>query len=257
MERERIQESLYSFPYHHLPNQDGGVWQVGRFLGSGYQYLAVMHSVLALVEHARSDARHPERILDFGCGDGRVIMELLCRYRDLETLIGIDVSEKALAFARAWTWGEGCVKFFSNLGELPQDCLPFDTVIAMEVFEHVQPDDLSVLLHSLHDVLHPGGILVVSVPTTNLPVNPKHYQHFTVDSLLAVTGKFFQLEEVRYVHRLGLVAAIIKRAAINRLFVTNNRVWLKIATALYNRLVRDATPETGAHLACRFRRRGP
>jgi len=42
--------------------------------------------------------------------------------------------------------------------------------------------------------LKPGGLCLVSVPSTNLPLQTKHYQHFTPDSLTQLFAPHFHLK---------------------------------------------------------------
>src|SRR5579859_4903849 len=49
-----------------------------------------------LVDHA-----HLRRVLDVGCGTGSWLMETARTYPTIERLVGVDISDKMLAFARA------------------------------------------------------------------------------------------------------------------------------------------------------------
>jgi len=44
--------------------------------------------------------------------------------------------------------------------------------------------------------LKAGGILVVSVPSANKPVSPKHFQHFTKESLEKTLQPYFSISEI-------------------------------------------------------------
>jgi len=246
--KELIQESLYEFPYHYLPREvKPGVWHVGSYLHWGYEYLALIEIVSQLVlKHS------PHRILDFGCGDGRLIRELLKRYTDLQ-IIGLDISERAIAFANAFYLGDKRVKLCRNISEIDPKWLPVDVVVAVEVLEHIPPHLLTETIDAIASVLRPDGAFIVSVPTINVKTNPKHYQHFSLHSLLAYMDGKFELIEHHYIHRVGLFDRLIRRAVCNRLFVANNHLWLRFTTWLYKKLVMYATPQTGAHLVTVFR----
>lgn len=248
---QEIQEKQYSIPYHYLPWERDGVWRVGRFIEWGFEYLAVLNTVLDLV--GKSLPKGQGRLLDFGCGDGRLISELLMRYPRL-TVAGVDISEKALAFARAVTWGNPQVYFFSDLHAAVENLGQFDVIVAMEVLEHIPPEDLPSVITALDKALVKNGHLIVSVPTTNIPLNRKHYQHFTMDTIKQILGNTFILSEVYYIHRVGALANLIRRAVVNRFFVANGEVWLRFFTWLYNRYVRVADERTGAHMVVRFRK---
>lgn len=96
------------------------------------------------------------RILDVGCGTGANLL-MLSKYGDAE---GVDVSEDALAFCRE----RGLDKVRLGAGEeLPYEDGMFDLVTALDVVEHMD-DDLAGL-SEMQRVLHPGGRVLIFVPT--------------------------------------------------------------------------------------------
>lgn len=124
----------------------------------------------------------------------------------------------------------------------------------MEVIEHIDPNDLPAVIDDIYAVMKPGGTFIVSVPTVNRPLNRKHYQHFSLKTLQTVLGDRFHMDEARWIHRIGFLAELIRRAVVNRFFVANHPAWLRLCTWLYKRFVKDADEMTGAHLVCRFRK---
>jgi len=256
MSPQEIQERQYNIPYHYLPWEQDGIWRIGRFLWWGFEYLAILNTVLELVGKSLSDRKFRAKVLDFCCGDGRLIVELLARYPYLAIVVGVDISERALAFAKAATWADQRVEFFLDVVTAIQRIGHFDVVIAMEVLEHIPPENLPEIITQLHNALTEDGWLIVSVPTTNIPLNRKHYQHFTLQTLTQILSNRFSLQDVHYVHRIGVFSEWIRRAVINRFFVCNSETWLKLCTWLYNRFVRVADERTGAHMICRFRKAG-
>ncbi len=256
MEPESIQESQYSVPYHYLPWEEDDIWRVGRFLWWGFEYLALLNTVIEMIAECLPAGRQVT-VLDFGCGDGRLIVELLKRHGPaIRAIVGVDISERALTFAKAMTIDYPQVHLTRDVFHALREAGPFDIAVAMEVLEHVRPPELSEVVANIHASLAKEGALVVSVPTTNVPLNRKHYQHFTLNSLQQVLAGRFRLEECRFVHRVGPMEALIRRAVVNRFFVVNHKVWLKLWTALYKRFVLKADERTGAHMVCRFRKAG-
>jgi 2-polyprenyl-3-methyl-5-hydroxy-6-metoxy-1,4-benzoquinol methylase len=197
---QEIQESQYGIPYHYLPWEWGGIWHVGRFLGWGFEYLALLNTVLELVEKSLQYGQRQMKVLDFGCGDGRLIAELVRKNPCLGIVAGVDISERALTFAKAATWGNPRVYFFSDIATAFQKIGQFDIVVAMEVLEHIPPENLSDIVAQLHNALIENGWLIVSVPTDNIPLNRKHYQHFTLQTLIQVFIDYFSLQDVHYIH---------------------------------------------------------
>ncbi len=111
---------------------------------------------LQVVEKLLADPMGQPRLLDLGCGDGRV-GERLSRlgYR----VTGMDVSEQALAEAaeRGITPLKGDVS-----SEIPVQAGNFDVVFAGEIIEHLF--DTRAFLAEVRRVLKPGGKLVLTTP---------------------------------------------------------------------------------------------
>jgi len=254
MQPSEIQELQYNFPYHHLPLDQGGIWTVHRALGWGFEYLPVLDTVLTFVGKAIPNPSGEEKILDFGCGDGRLIVEIFAKYKPLKCIVGVDISGQALAYAQAFTYGIRNVKFFRNIKEVVATGDQFDVVVAMEVIEHIDPNDLPVVIDSIYTVMKPGGTFIVSVPTVNQPLNRKHYQHFSLKALQTVFGDRFHMDEARCIHKTGFLADLIRRAVVNRFFILNYPPWVRLCTWFYKRFVKEADEMTSANIICRFRK---
>ena len=90
------QESLYSFPYHHIPSWSGGQFRYFRALVPSCEYASYIRY---LVRRAKDAPFHS--VLDLGCGDGRLCAELRAEYPSAG-ITGVDISERAIAFAKAF-----------------------------------------------------------------------------------------------------------------------------------------------------------
>src|SRR5438552_7873234 len=91
---EARQEAEYAFPYHHLPQI--APFSISRHLFWGHAYASYVEKVLQLL------SKQPfESLIDIGCGDGKLLLEISKRFRG-KRLVGTDMSERALAFARAF-----------------------------------------------------------------------------------------------------------------------------------------------------------
>ena len=123
---------------------------------------------------------HAERVLDLGCGDGRLSAEL-----DAGELTAADVSPVALERARRRLPAARMAELEPD-GPLPFDDGTFDLVLCAETLEHVR--DVQLLLSEIRRVLRPGGVLGLSTPA-NLPLGPQpdplspHLRFFTRRSL--------------------------------------------------------------------------
>jgi 2-polyprenyl-3-methyl-5-hydroxy-6-metoxy-1,4-benzoquinol methylase len=248
MKPTEIQESLYSFAYHFLPTENTPkTWHVARYLYWGYEYLAILETVRTLVVR-----NQPERVLDFGCGDGRLIQELA---KDgIPELLGVDHSEHALLFAHAALYGYNNVHFLKELQEIDDSLMPINMITAIEVLEHISPHLLKDIIKQFWATIHQDGILIVSVPTVNIPLNKKHYQHFSIEKLNDCMQGLFLLTEFQFIHKVCFLSELIRKMVVNRVFIMNNANYLKLMTSIYRRFVMNADDKTGAHMICLFRR---
>ncbi len=170
-----------------------------------------------LVEFVESLGRRDGAVLDLGCGDGRLTLELRGR-----RIVGADVSRVARERAR-----DRLEQRDIELVELtPGAVFPFadgsfDLVLLAETIEHVV--DVESLLSEARRVLRPGGELAVTTPAhgrrTGLsmllrgfehsfdPLSP-HVRFFTRGSLTALLGEMgFDVQSVRRERRTLLARA--------------------------------------------------
>lgn len=99
--------------------------------------------------------RQPSRVLDLGCSDGALAMELRTHGH---TVTGIDVEEHPGVRDRVDTF------VLADLEDGVPDAVGrnYDVIIAADVLEHVR--DPEQLLEDLHGRLAPGGSIVACVP---------------------------------------------------------------------------------------------
>ena len=93
IDREKIQEKEYEFPYHHLPVNDEQNWHLGKWWFNGLEYLGVLTYVKNIINDL-----NPKNVLDFGCGDGRLTLEM--KKTGVPKITGLDISEQALNYAK-------------------------------------------------------------------------------------------------------------------------------------------------------------
>jgi len=126
-------------------------------LHSGFNFYRIVKSY---TERCGRPLGPDSRVLDFGCGWGRVIRFFLKDVRG-ENLYGIDVDRLAIRVCRRdMVYGSYSVnrrwpptKFAANT---------FDLVYAFSVFSHL-PEDLHLRwVEELARILKPGGLLVVT-----------------------------------------------------------------------------------------------
>lgn len=105
------------------------------------------------------------RILDLGCGGGR-ISEALPYYYPSASVHGCDVSGTAIANAKRFGSGKVQYKRISK-GILPYANNYFNACICLDVMEHVP--DLDLFLREVKRVLKKGGSFLVIVPCEGEP----------------------------------------------------------------------------------------
>lgn len=231
----------YAYPYHWIPHAEAGRWRLSRALGWGHEYLAVLETMRGLALRLR-----PTRVLDFGCGDGRLAWELL--EAGVPEVVGVDIVEQAVAFARAFNLGHGDRGRFVAVPLQDLDDRNFDVAIAMETFEHIPEGELRAIVRGLWERLREGGTLLVSVPTGNKRLNSKDERHYTEGLLASHLAPWFVIGEARYVHRMGMTERVVRKVLVSPSRTRAVAAAARWITRLYRRRVWRADRETGGHL---------
>lgn len=122
---------------------------------SHWWYVGLHELVLERVERESRRLNRPLRILDAGCGTGR-LCELMSAYGQVE---GIDASENAIRY---------CVKRgvnakLADLNELAPEDGAYDVITSIDVLYHAGIRDDVAVLKNLHSALRPGGILILNL----------------------------------------------------------------------------------------------
>jgi SAM-dependent methyltransferase len=140
-------------------NQDGWWWEVGR--------RALARRLLEHYGPASANGHRP-RILEIGCGSGALLQDL----QEKNTVYGMDLADAALKICRER--GLDCVSM-ADVTALPYGDEAFDTVIAIDVLEHI--DDDGAALREIHRVAKPGGTLIVTVPAFQMLWSRRDVDH--------------------------------------------------------------------------------
>lgn len=221
LQKQEIQESVYDFPYHHIPTVTGEFAQV-RSLSWGYEYTSYLRFVLERLQRINF-----ESLLDVGCGDGKFLCEVARQFPSA-AMTGIDISQRAIGFAKAFATNGDLI-----CGDIRDKSLKkqFDLITLIETLEHIHPDDICSFLESLDRHLKPEGILIITTPSTNRPCEPKHYQHFNLISLRNTLNPFFVISEHYFLNRFSKRVLWLNRLLENRVFILNQH-------SLVNRIYR-------------------
>lgn len=161
-----------------------------------------------------------QRILEIGCGLGNLLRLLT----DRELVFGTDISQDSIDYVRQ-EYGrypniKAAVLDVSDVA-FPQS-LPerFDTVVSLNVFEHIQYDTQA--LSNVFKVLDPGGKLILIVPAHPWLYGPMdrsigHYRRYTIDDLamkLKLVG--FSICSQRYINPIGAIGWLVNGRVLRR-----------------------------------------
>lgn len=140
------------------------------------------------LEYAKASARTlqqyggatpQQRIVDIGCGPGRLLVGMLAQWGEVARYWGLDVDPKAIAWAQRYLAREPQISFHHlNLNSArynpASDCPPTqaqlpiadaeaDLVVLLSVFSHMFMDDIEAYLVEIARVLRPGGRVLLTV----------------------------------------------------------------------------------------------
>lgn len=125
---------------------DGQVWDAERYAGEATFVHAMGSDLLAVLAPQLG-----EKILDVGCGEGSVTAQIA---QAGAVVVGVDSSESQIELAQS----RGLDAHVMNACEVPFDA-EFDAVYSNATFHWIA--DFPILVQRLHQVLKPGGRLVV------------------------------------------------------------------------------------------------
>ncbi|MBN2399585.1 MAG: methyltransferase domain-containing protein [Candidatus Aminicenantes bacterium] len=123
------------------------------------------HSTQEEIERLRFFSNHfrlrlGERVLDVGCGSGRLI-PVICEQIGLQgSLVELDFAPGMLEIGRRKASGDHVTFVPGDAHCLPLPDKDFDKVIALALLPHL--DDKDAALKEFHRVLKPGGMLVIA-----------------------------------------------------------------------------------------------
>lgn len=161
-------------------------------------------------------------VLDFGCGS----MEYKKILRNTKTYIGLDIEgAEDNGFI-----GKGKVTYYDGL-HIPFENEKFDSVLAIEVFEHVE--QLKDILKELNRVMKEDGLMLFTVPMSfPLHLEPWDFRRFTkygIKKMLLESG--FEIVEVKgsttfknTLRRLRIIEGASKKGWAQKIDIMYNNI---------------------------------
>ena len=148
----------------HAQNYDADLARGISLSGEGRDFFA-RGRVELLKKRLEERKFRPERILDFGCGDGKST-PLLLGLLGANTIVGMDQSAESISIAKR-KYSSAQVSF-TNSGEIRSPA-GFDLVFCNGVFHHIPVAERASAVARVFAALRPGGLFAF---WENNPWNP-------------------------------------------------------------------------------------
>ena len=136
------------------------------------------------------------KVLDFGCGPGRVITWLQKERTDWQ-FFGTDIDPEAIKWAQENLPGIATFQCNQHMPPLDYATDTFDLVYAISIFTHLPEDMQTAWLEELSRITKPGGYLLLT--THGETLIPQEYQyvlkngfHFSTDGKTEGLPDFYQ-----------------------------------------------------------------
>ena len=234
-----LQDDQYEEPYHHFISMDGNLhksltWGLGYF---GY-ISRVMHYISV-------NKNNLKKLADVGCGDGKLILELAKGYPE-KHFYGYDLSARGINFAKAYSHGLSNVEFH-NEDFSKSSINTFDIITCIETMEHIPDEVILEFVSVLREKISDSGELIITVPSTVLALNKKHYRHYDEGVLKAQLSGKFEVETFEWLHN-GEDSKLLRFLLINRFFVLRFESVRKLLISLYRRFYLISDSKKGEHL---------
>lgn len=132
-------------------------------------------------------------VLDAGCGTGygADYLSNVCK-----EIIGIDISESAIRYARTHFQKDNLKYEVINLTGLTFQNSTFDIVCCLDVIEHIE--DYKKAIQEIYRVLKSDGLFVISTPNKKIfsdnkpiPPNPHHIREFYLSDFQGILRSYF------------------------------------------------------------------
>ena len=159
-------------------------------------------------------------VLDAGCGTGHTTLELL---NTGYNVTAIDNSQEMVDFTQRIIKesdyrGEVYFLDLTNTNVLGEN--KFDTVVCLDVLEHVEDDELAI--KNLYYVLKRNGHLIVSVPALRFLYGLRdkkigHYRRYERNELIEkLKAAGFEIVDLRYWNLLGVLPFLFSEKVLHK-----------------------------------------
>ena len=215
------QDKLYYFPYHYLPTKIAkDIIKPFRVYYWLYDYMLMIDFIKLKIVNLPSS-----NILDFGCGDGRLLFELKSETKN--KYFGYDISKQANMLFNAFNPEVKLINEQNNLNNYNDF---FDVITFSEVIEHNPENELSINISVIHSILKKNGLLIITAPHENTPVRKKHYRHYNFNSLAEnfPDNKYEIIEKKFLFKKENYFSILLRKFFFNRFFLVNSNLLHKM-----------------------------
>lgn len=185
-----------------------------EFRDDAYFVESAEREVRKLIEHCGLNSK--SRILEVGCGSGRLPIGLMSTDQSIERYVGIDVDVEAVRWCERWIAAEQPAFQFMHIDVYNERYHPkgttrlddrfrfdvadqsCDIIYLYSVFTHMEIDDVKVYLREFKRILAPEGkVFLTAYLEDNVPdvtVNPPEYRQETQGPLhrMRFNREFFE-----------------------------------------------------------------
>ena len=211
--KQSTQDQEYSFPYHYIPQKNPNFSQ-HLYWSWGVNYQATLDF---LINQLKKDSFNS--LIDIGTGDGRLVKELVQAF-PRKKIMGVDYSTRAINLAKALNPKLN----FKTLNIQKQKIGPqFSRATLIEVLEHVPKNQVKSFIKSCSNLLSLAGVLYLTVPHKNMPLQKKHVQHFDLKTLKKYLDPYFNIKQIQYLGKQSWQYQLILMLLGNSFFILNHQ----------------------------------
>jgi cyclopropane fatty-acyl-phospholipid synthase-like methyltransferase len=182
LESEEAWQKMYRIPFPFLVGT--GIGYASDHVDKAYTLKAGLENSITIDRYwkrHRAD-RESYRVLDFGCGTGR-LLRYACEFGAGIEVIGCEVNPKAVSWLQSTFPCE--IRAIETAYDLSFITEPLDLIYAWSIFTHFQEEEHLRWLAALTGKLRPGGLLIATFKSTAQIQRMERDQAYRVQSLAA------------------------------------------------------------------------
>ncbi len=238
-----LQDNQYVKPYHHLLDlKEKKFYDILSWWLEYYSYVSfILDLVWKLSKN--NDIRF---VSEVWCGDGKILCELAKNKSDIY-FEGYDLSEKAIMFAKAYSFWLKNLKFYCKDFALADK--KYDIILCIETLEHIPDGEIDTFVHNIYNNLKDNWYLIISVPSDIVKLHPKHYRHYNIALLEKHLWKYFIFEDIFFIHNgYSIFTKIINFILANGFFILSFKPLRNFLFKMYDKFLKFTNSTKWFHL---------